>query len=93
MATRTGTATATAHASDLPTDLNAREVGILVPLAVLCLAIGFYPRPMLDAIAPSVDKVLAAYPKHVERYVREGTLLDGKDAVPQGVAVSTPGDR
>jgi NADH-quinone oxidoreductase subunit M len=82
-----------AHASDLPADLNAREIGILVPLAVLCLAIGFYPKPMLDAISPSVDKVLAAYPKHVERYVREGTLLDGEDAAPQGVAVSTPSVR
>jgi hypothetical protein len=48
---------------------------------------------MLDAISPSVDKVLAAYPRHVERYVREGTLLDGEDAAPQGVAVSTPSVR
>jgi NADH-quinone oxidoreductase subunit M len=81
------------HASELPTDLNAREIGILVPLAVLCLAIGFYPKPMLEVISPSVDKVLAAYPKHVERYVREGTLLDGKDAAPQGIAATTPSVR
>ncbi len=38
-----------AHAS-LPTDLNGREIGILVPLAVLCLVLGLYPRPLLQAL-------------------------------------------
>jgi len=47
---------------------------------------------MLDAITPSVDKVLAAYPAHVERYVREGTLLEPK-AQPQGIAANTEGAR
>lgn len=38
------------HASPLPTDLNRREIGILIPLAVLCLALGIYPKPVLDSL-------------------------------------------
>jgi NADH-quinone oxidoreductase subunit M len=39
----------------LPTDLNAREIGVLVPLAALCLFLGLYPRPVLDAIDRSTQ--------------------------------------
>ena len=70
----------------LPKDLSAREIGILVPLAVVCLAIGLYPKPMLEAISPSVDKVLAQYPKLVEQYTTNGTLLTPSDGTAPGVA-------
>jgi NADH-quinone oxidoreductase subunit M len=63
------------HDTHLPADLTPREIGILVPLAAVCLAIGFYPKPMLEAIAPSVEKTLAPYPKLVERFVQDGSLL------------------
>lgn len=44
------------HASNLPADLTAREIGILVPLAALCLWLGVYPKPALDALkAPSAQ--------------------------------------
>jgi NADH-quinone oxidoreductase subunit M len=40
----------------LPRDLNAREIGLLLPLAILCLALGLYPSPVLRALeAPSRD--------------------------------------
>ena len=42
-------------------DLNARERVAMVPLVLLILALGFYPKPMLDAITPSV----AATMQHV----------------------------
>jgi NADH-quinone oxidoreductase subunit M len=43
-----------AHASVLPTDLSRREIGVLAPLAVLCLVLGLYPKPLLLALeAPS----------------------------------------
>ena len=81
------------HASDggrghgaLPRDLSGREIGILAPLALICLAIGFYPRPMLESIAPSVDKVLEKYPALVERYAREGSLLSPNGGTSQGMA-------
>lgn len=75
------------HGHDsLPADLSAREIGILVPLALVCLVIGFYPKPMLEVIAPSVDGVLAQYPAKVEEYARNGTLLP--EPVATGVAVA-----
>lgn len=36
--------------AELPTDLNTREIGILLPLAALCLFLGVYPKPLLRAI-------------------------------------------
>ena len=32
-------------------DLNLREVVTLAPLAVACLVLGLYPKPMLDTLA------------------------------------------
>ncbi|MFM1803611.1 MAG: NADH-quinone oxidoreductase subunit [Planctomycetota bacterium] len=60
---------------ELPADLSAREIGILVPLALVCLVIGFYPKPMLEAIAPSVENTLRPYPALVAEYAANGTLL------------------
>ncbi|GMQ84790.1 MAG: NADH-quinone oxidoreductase subunit M [Acidimicrobiia bacterium] len=39
-------------------DLGVREIAIIVPLIVIVLAIGIYPRPILDRIQPSVDLIL-----------------------------------
>ena len=77
-----------AHGGELPRDLSAREIGILTPLAIVCLAIGFYPKPMLEAIAPSADKVLAKYPALVEQYARDGSLLPPSASSAAGLARS-----
>ncbi len=34
----------------LPTDLNLREIGVLTPLAILCLVLGLYPTPVLRVL-------------------------------------------
>ncbi|HMN96763.1 MAG TPA: NADH-quinone oxidoreductase subunit M [Phycisphaerales bacterium] len=47
--------------SALPTDLSPREIAVLVPLAVLCLAIGLQPKPLTDAIEGSVIETLRPY--------------------------------
>ncbi len=39
-------------------DLGFREIAIIAPLIVLVLAIGIYPKPILDRIQPSVDLIL-----------------------------------
>jgi hypothetical protein len=39
-------------------DLSPREVGVLVPLAVLVLVIGLYPKVLLDKIEPSTEAIL-----------------------------------
>jgi NADH-quinone oxidoreductase subunit M len=51
-------------------DLTGREVGLLVPLALVCLFIGVYPKPMLQAIGPVVERTLAPYPAAVERTLK-----------------------
>lgn len=38
-------------------DLNAREIGLLVPLLVLMLLMGVFPRPFLDRSKGSIDAV------------------------------------
>ncbi len=47
-------------------DLNLREIAIFVPLIILAVWIGIYPKPFLDRIAPTVNAVVArvnpAYP-------------------------------
>lgn len=40
-------------------DLNAREIVTLVPILILIIWIGLYPKPFFSLIAPSVDKILA----------------------------------
>jgi NADH-quinone oxidoreductase subunit M len=36
------------------TDLNGREIAILTPIALLCLAIGLYPKPLLASLEPAI---------------------------------------
>lgn len=40
--------------SGLPRDLNRREIAILTPIALCCIAIGVYPRPLLSTIETAV---------------------------------------
>lgn len=49
------------HAPKLPTDLNAREILTLAPLAVGCLVLGLYPSPVLDAIEAPVARIVDIY--------------------------------
>ena len=39
-------------------DLNRREQWTLIPLIVIAFWIGLYPKPFLDRMAPTVDRVL-----------------------------------
>ena len=40
------------------TDIGLREVGILVPMVALIVALGIYPKPVLERIEPAVEQVL-----------------------------------
>jgi NADH-quinone oxidoreductase subunit M len=45
----------------LKRDLNGREIGILAPIALVCLLIGVYPKPLMDTLHPAIRaNVLAA---------------------------------
>ena len=39
-------------------DLNIREKLVMVPLLVLIVGMGVYPKPFLDRINPSVDQLI-----------------------------------
>lgn len=43
----------------LPVDLNRREIALLVPLAALCIGIGFYPSSMLRTLEAPTRNVVA----------------------------------
>ncbi|HUV32014.1 MAG TPA: NADH-quinone oxidoreductase subunit M, partial [Devosiaceae bacterium] len=42
-------------------DLNRREAAVLIPLVVLTILFGFYPAPILDATAASVQALVDQY--------------------------------
>ncbi|MCA9277866.1 MAG: NADH-quinone oxidoreductase subunit M [Phycisphaeraceae bacterium] len=69
------------HESVLPTDLSRREIGVLIPLGLLCLVVGLYPKPMLDAIRGPVDETI--------RMVEQGRALH-QNAVPHDEHAVTP---
>ncbi|HKS49593.1 MAG TPA: NADH-quinone oxidoreductase subunit M, partial [Amycolatopsis sp.] len=41
-------------------DLGGRELAILIPMVVLIIGLGFYPKPVLDTVTPSVQATLSA---------------------------------
>ncbi|MGJ8528235.1 NADH-quinone oxidoreductase subunit M [Maritalea sp.] len=42
-------------------DMNPREMAVIVPLIVLTIFFGFYPAPILDATAASVEALVSHY--------------------------------
>lgn len=63
------------NAQSLPRDLSFREISILLPLAVLCVYIGFRPQPFTEAMEGSIEQVLSPYPARVERLARRREAL------------------
>jgi NADH-quinone oxidoreductase subunit M len=41
-------------------DLDRKEIALLVPMAVLIIGLGIYPKPVLDTITPSVQATLSS---------------------------------
>ncbi len=42
-------------------DLNRTEIGVMVPLVALIVAIGIYPAPLYDTVEPAVENVLSNF--------------------------------
>jgi NADH-quinone oxidoreductase subunit M len=61
-------------------DLNAREIGILVPLVLLILWIGIYPRPFLDRMEPTVTRLV--------EYMNNAPAVAAAPAAPEVVAAA-----
>jgi len=54
------------HIEQAARDLIPREVALLVPLVILILWIGIYPKPLLDRISPSVEALMAEAQSRIE---------------------------
>ncbi|MFQ5892749.1 MAG: NADH-quinone oxidoreductase subunit M [Nitrospinota bacterium] len=52
-------------------DLNARELGIIIPIVVLYVVIGLFPTPFLSRMEPSVSHLLAQMRSHQHEIVAE----------------------
>ncbi len=69
-------------------DLDLREVVILVPMAVLIVYLGVYPKPALDRIEPSVevilDRIEATTDYDVPEYGRIADLPVAAEAASEG---------
>ena len=62
------------------TDLSTREILIFVPLILLTLWLGIYPKPVFDGIAPSVQSALAPVHKLMAaRHVSQSTPPQGAE--------------
>ena len=55
--------TRSARASSGMRDLNLREIGALAPLLLLIVVLGFFPKPLLDVINPSVEHTMTQVDK------------------------------
>jgi NADH-quinone oxidoreductase subunit M len=49
----------TAESVKLFPDLDIREKWVVAPLIAVIIAVGFFPKPLLDVINPAVDKTLS----------------------------------
>ena len=73
-------------------DLRWSEIGVLVPLVALMLFIGLYPRPMIDRISPSVNRLEAHVEARTHKTPPSSIILQGKSsgkaATSQGAATT-----
>ncbi len=45
------------HGHGIAGDLNGRELGALIPIAALCLALGVFPKPFFDTVRPEIQVI------------------------------------
>lgn len=74
----------------LPTDLNGREIAILVPLALLVLILGVYPNIILKTIEQPATAVTQAAPQLEAAPVRRVVKAPARPARPTAPRPQTP---
>lgn len=62
----------------LPQDLSAREIGVLLPLAALCVGFGVYPKPLIDGLAPAINESIRTV--HLG-HMRAAQIVEAGEAV------------
>jgi NADH-quinone oxidoreductase subunit M len=53
------------------TDLNTREIAVMIPIAVLVFVMGIFPGPFLRKMDASVNHFIAHYQHRYEMYAAE----------------------
>jgi NADH-quinone oxidoreductase subunit M len=76
-------------------DLNAREIGIMVPLVVMIFVLGIYPKPFIDKMDPAVKKLVSQVrPASMNAKVMPETLQElpagHPEPMPAGHPEATP---
>ena len=66
-------------------DLSRREIAVMVPLLALMFLMGFFPKPLLNRIEPSVTMLLQRTHTHIAR-------IDSRPATTAMLAAATRGD-
>jgi NADH-quinone oxidoreductase subunit M len=67
-------------------DLNAREIAIMVPLVVMIFVMGLYPKPFIDKMTPSIDKMI-----QITRLKQQVVQAPVTQAMPAGMPMGHPG--
>jgi len=55
-------------------DMGPREIGIMAPLLILTIVLGFYPKPVLDMTSGSVKAMIQPYQKELQAKADTGAV-------------------
>jgi NADH-quinone oxidoreductase subunit M len=69
-------------------DLNGRELATLLPIAVLCLALGVFPKPFFDTVRPEIQVVAGIADAARKRAEAAPTATAENGRAPQRVAAN-----
>ena len=53
--------------------MNAREIGIMAPLVILTIVLGFYPKPVFDTASGAVNAMIAPYQQAIGAHQAHGS--------------------
>jgi NADH-quinone oxidoreductase subunit M len=60
------------------TDLTPREIGFMVPLVLITIGLGFYPKPIFDVTRASVAHLVDLHRQGVAAAQADATLAEAR---------------
>jgi len=70
-------------------DLNAREIGIMVPLIIMIFVMGIYPKPFIDKMDPAVKKLVSQVRPASMNVQKKSAAMPGQPAFHNAAEVPT----
>jgi NADH-quinone oxidoreductase subunit M len=77
-----------AHDTHPPADLTWREIGVLTPLAILCLYIGIKPAVFTDTLATPIETMLVDQAQYPRRMHELGFALNAEEIYRRGAEIT-----